>query len=417
MEGIFMTTKELTRLETILKTQEKRLTQNQAAEILGLSVRQIKRLCKSFRSDGAKGLVSKKRGSKGNNRLPLKTKQIALEKIIQHYKDFGPTFAHEKLTEVHGLALSIGSVRNIMIKNKIWQSKRLKRKIVHQLRPRRDRIGELIQVDGSPDDWFENRGPRCVLLVYIDDATSQILDAMFVHSETTWDYMKLTKRYISQHGRPIAFYSDKHSIFRVNKSDALSGNGLTQFGRALKELKIGLICANSPQAKGRVERANKTLQDRLKKELRLLNICTIEEANSYLPTFLQGYNKRFAKVPTSPLNAHLKLPQEMNLDRIFTIQETRHLSKNLTFQYNNKIYQIKTERPTYTLRKATVKVLEKEDGKVIVEYKGKELKYSIYEERPFQGIAISELLHISSLAIEIHSRAIDIFFKGKKSQV
>ncbi|NGX49430.1 MAG: hypothetical protein K940chlam5_01028 [Candidatus Anoxychlamydiales bacterium] len=211
---------------------------------------------------------------------------------------------------------------------------------------------------------------------------------MFADAETTWNYINLTKGYIEKFGRPYAFYSDKHSVFKINHPKALSGTGITQFHRVLKELDIELICANSPQAKGRIERANRTLQDRLVKEMRLNNISSIEEANAFLPSFIEDYNLRFAKVPKDSSNAHRNLTKEINLNRIFVIRENRHLSKNLTFQYKNKLYQIKTQRPTYALRKAYVNILENEKGETLVEYKGQSLAYTIYEERPYQAEVI-----------------------------
>ena len=194
--------------------------------------------------------------------------------IKKNYIDFGPTFAHEKLIEKHKLSISVTSVRNLMICNHIWQSKKLKKRRVFQLRERRHSIGDLIQIDGSIHDWFEGRAPKCTLLSYIDDATGKIMELKFVHAETVWNYMNTTKNYLIKHGRPIAFYSDKHGVFKVNKP-SLGETLLTQFGKALKKLNITLICANSPQAKGRVGRAFRTLQDRLIKEMRLSKISQI----------------------------------------------------------------------------------------------------------------------------------------------
>lgn len=253
------------------------------------------------------------------------------------------------------------------------------------MRERRSKYGELIQIDGSPHAWLENRGPECALIVFIDDATSRLEYLKFEKAETTWAYAEGVKSTIQKNGLPLAYYSDKHNIFKVNRPDALSGNGLTQFGKMLKDLEITLICANSPQAKGRVERSNRVLQDRLVKELRLNSISTIEEANAFLPSFMKKYNQRFAKIPKSPLNAHRELPKGLDLGRIFRLRETRYLSKNLTFQYKNKLYQIKTTRPTYALRKARVDILENKNGDIVVEYKKQKLQYSIYEERPLQA--------------------------------
>lgn len=380
-----MTLKESNRLEIIQKVCDRRLTQKLAAENLGLSTRQIIRLCQRYRSNGVKGLVSKKRGLKSNNYTSDKIKLRAIEIIKKKYHDFGPTLAHEKLVEFHKFKISVSTIRTIMIKNNIWLPHKIKKKTVHQMRTRRSREGELIQIDGSPDDWFEGRAPRCTLLAQVDDATSKFKNGMFAEAETTWNYLNLTEDYIKKYGLPLAYYSDRHSIFKINHPNAISGNGITQFHRALKELGIELICANSPQAKGRIERANRTFQDRLIKEMRLLNISSIEEANAFLPSFIEDYNRRFAKAPKDPSDAHRSLSKEINLNRIFVIKENRHLSKNLIFQYKNKLYQIKTQNPTYALRRAIVTILENKQGEIVVEYKGKSLAYTVYEERPYQA--------------------------------
>jgi hypothetical protein len=238
----------------------------------------------------------------------------------------------------------------------------VRRVVIHQLRERRPRLGELVQIDGSPHDWFEGRAPKCTLLVFVDDATSRLMYLQFVEAETTFNYFAGVRSYITAFGKPLAFYSDKFGVFRVNMPNPLSGTGLTQFGRALKELDIELICAHSPQAKGRVERANQTLQDRLTKELRLGGISSLEQANAYLPEFIAAYNKRFAVAPRSTESAHRSLSKGADLDRILTLCERRTLSKNLTLSYNNVIYQIKTKRCAYTMRQAHVEVRERHPG-------------------------------------------------------
>lgn len=385
MEGIFMTFKECDKLKIIQKVYDKRLTQKLAAENLGLCLRQIKRLCQKYRLYGPEGLISKKRGVKSNNYISDEIKQRALSVIQKKYYDFGPTLAHEKLTELHKLKVSVTTIRNLMIKNNIWSPHKIRKIKIHQLRTRRSREGELVQIDGSPDDWFEERAPKCNLLAQVDDATSKIKFAMFVEHETTWNYMDLTRIYIEKYGKPLAFYSDRHNIFKINHPNAISGNNTTQFHRALKELDIELICANSPQAKGRIERANRTLQDRLKKELRLRNISSMKDANAFLPFFIEDYNRRFGRAPKDTSDAHRSLSKQDNLNQILVIKEMRHLSKNLTFQYKNKIYQIKTDKLSYGLRKANIMVLENKKEEISLQYKGKNLSYTIYEERPYQA--------------------------------
>lgn len=387
-ELISMTQQELTRLEIIQRVEDKRLKQYEAAEHLNLSLRQIKRLCKRYQLEGPKGLISKKRQTIGNHRLPAKLKQKAVDLIWAKYPDFGPTLACEKLLEIDNLRLSVGTVRNLMIQNGIWQVAKVKRKTIHQMRERRSKLGELIQIDGSSHDWFEGRGPKCTLIVFIDDATSRLLYLRFEQAETTWAYLDGVRSTITKEGIPLAYYSDRHGIFKINHKGALSGNGLTQFGRIVKDLGIKSICADSPQAKGRVERANRTLQDRLIKEMRLHSISNIKEANAFLPSFIDKYNKRFARTPKSSLNAHKAIPKQCDLSRIFRLKETRYLSKNLIFQYKNTLYQIQTQRPTYALRKARVEVLENKEGEIIVEYKNEKLLYTTYKERP---LAVEEV--------------------------
>lgn len=376
-----MSKREVTRLEVMQRIKDKRLTQKEAARMLSLSVRQIKRLYRAYKAQGARGLVSQRRGKPSNNRLEAKTQQKAIDLLNEHYRDFGPTLAHEKLTEKHKLVISRETVRRIMIVEGMWKAKRAKRPSTHQMRERRACFGELVQIDGSDHDWFEGRGPKCTLLVYIDDATGQLLELWFVPDETFFAYCEASRHCFERFGKPLAFYSDKHGIFRVNQEQTLGlGSGLTQFGRAMQELDIQIICANTPQAKGRIERANQTLQDRLVKELRLLGISDIDSANAYLPEFRLDFNRRFAVAPRSNHDAHRPLLKSDNLDLILTHQKTGTLSKNLTVQSNKVIYQIQSNRPDYALRKAQVTVCENAKGEVTILYKNKPLAYTIYHK-------------------------------------
>jgi transposase len=380
-----MNKKELTRLEIMQRLEERTLRQREAAAMLEVSERHIRRLFRNYRQAGAEGLVSRRRGKVSNNRLKAEVIGQARDLIYSKYHDFGPTLAHEKLTEVHGLKISVESVRQLMIKEKIWKPKKVRKASVHQMRKRRACLGELVQIDGSPHDWFEGRGPKCTLLVYIDDATGRFMELYFAPSETTFSYWEATRRYLLRHGKPVAFYSDKNGIFKVNIKNVLYSSAMTQFGRSMKELGIEIICANTPQAKGRVERANQTLQDRLVKELRLRGISTIEEANLFIPEFIDILNKKFAVVPRSSHNAHRPLLPSDDLDLIFTHQETRILSKNLTLQYNKVVYQIQTKRPSYAMRKATVMVCENAQGEINILYKGHPLAYSVFHKQQRQA--------------------------------
>jgi len=380
-----MSSKELERVELFSLLKQKRLKQSKVAEILGLCLRQVKRLFKAYKQFGAPAFVSKKVGMLGNNRLKDCVVELVVGLIKEKYVGFGPTLAYEKLIEDHNLNISVGSVRNIMIANGLWETKKYKQKRIYQLRERRSRLGELVQMDGSPHDWFEGRSPKCTIIYCIDDATGKILSALFAPTEAMWSYFELMQNYIKMNGRPVALYVDKHGVFRVNKPNVLGGQGITQFGRAMKELEIEIIYANSPQAKGRIEKCNGTLQDRLVKEMRLHNISTMKQANIFLPSFLEKFNKRFAVVPKEPHNAHRALLSNHNLEDIFVIKEFRYLSKNLTLQYQNTIYQIKTERESYAMRNAKVILHEKKDGSIKIYYKGKKLLFTTYNEQQKQG--------------------------------
>jgi len=385
MKGdISMSINELSRLEIIIKVVEKKTKQSEAADILAISLSQVKRLVKRYRVKGATGLISRKRGGLGNHNLPKGLKELATGLIEDNYSDFGPALAHEKLQEIHNLKISVSTVRGLMIEKELWSSRRLKKKRVFQYRERRSRKGEMMQMDGSPHAWFEERAAKCSLIYTVDDATSDIMAARFEPTETMWGYFELMKNHIKTHGRPIALYTDKHGVFKINHKNAVSGEGVTQFGRAMKSLDIKLIYANTPQAKGRIERMNQTLQDRLVKELRLQKISTPEEANAFLPNFIKDFNSRFAVVPKDPHNAHRELLPEHDLDRIFIIKENRTLTKNLIFQHNNTLYQVQTNRETYVLRKARVVIHEFKDGSIEAFYKEKKLLLKTYAEQQKQ---------------------------------
>ena len=251
-----MSANELSRLEVMQGLEDRRLKQKEAAEILGVSVRQIKRLLSKYRKDGASGLVSQRRGKASNNQLSAEVKQKGLDLLKGKYRGFGPTLAREKLVEVDGLRISDESVRQIMLVEGLWKARKVRKITVHQMRERRACFGELVQIDGSPHAWFEERGPASTLLVAIDDATGQLVGLLFVEHESFHSYACLVKAYFERYGKPVAFYSDKHGIFRVNQASVSAGEALTQFGRAMQDLEIQILCANTPQAKGRVERAN-----------------------------------------------------------------------------------------------------------------------------------------------------------------
>ena len=370
-----MSDKELLRSQLMAQLVEGKLSQGDAALRLSVSVRQVKRLKRSYVLAGADGLISKKRGQPSNRRVAPAVLAHALKWIGAQYSDFGPTLAAEKLREQHDVALSVETVRKLMIAHGYWKARRASKATVHQMRDRRAQRGELIQIDGSPHDWFEGRSPRCCLLVFIDDATGELMHLQFVDAETTLNYMAALARHIDLHGLPAALYSDQHSIFRINAKEP-SKASQSQFARALGELGIDGIQANSPQAKGRVERANQTLQDRLVKEIRLQEIDGQAQANAWLPTFIADFNRRFAVTPAVSTDAHVRyLGKAEHLRRILSVQGTRVLSKNLTCQYEGTLLQVKTASSGLSLRGATITIHRHFDQQIELRWQGKTLKF------------------------------------------
>ena len=374
-----MSAREMDRVAVVRQVVSKRLLQREASIQLGLSVRQVQRLVRAYRDTGDAGLVSRRRGRRPNNALDVALRREVMGWVGKRYADFGPTLACEKLTEVHGYRLSVETLRQWMMAEGLWQAKSRRRARIHQRRPRRACFGELVQLDGSPHAWFEDRGARCTLIVFIDDATSRLLYLRFVEAETTQAYMQALGAYLGRYGRPVALYSDRHSIFRINHGR--QKNKVTQFTRAVKTLDIEPIQANSPQAKGRVERANQTLQDRLVKELRLAGIDGMEQGNAFVPAFMADYNRRFAVAPRSEEDAHRAVLHDAGeLDLILRRHAARKLSKNLTFQYLNREYQITGQGKGYRLRGASVTVCDAFGGEVSVLCKGRPLTFRVLAE-------------------------------------
>jgi hypothetical protein len=371
--------KELERLQVMTRLAERCLTRRRAAALLRLSERQVRRLYRAFVQDGAAGLVSRRRGRPSARRLPVATRERALTLIRERYADFGPTFAHQKLTEEHALVLSVETLRGWMSAAGLWVPRAQRARRSYPPRPRRACVGELIQIDGSEHAWFEDRGPRCTLLVYVDDATSRLMELCFAQSESTFDYFHATRRYLERHGKPMAFYSDRLSVFHVQARDhAQGGPGLSQFGRALRALNIDSICAQSPQAKGRVERANGTLQDRLVKELRLQRLSTPAAAEPFLPGFMADYNRRFATPPRIAHDAHRPLLPGDDLPQIFTLQESRRITTQLTVNYKRGLYVLEDSVANRRLRGATALVSEDAEGTITIRGNGRVLAYRLH---------------------------------------
>lgn len=380
-ECLLMNCKERERLKIIIRLEEKTLTRHLAAKQLNISGRQLRRLLQMYRKYGEKGLISRRRGQKSNNKLPQALQDQALHLIRTHYPDFGPTLAHEKLTEVHSLQLSLSALRNLMIKHKLWEPKRWKPARVHQCRLPRECRGELIQMDGSYHDWFEGRRPKCCLLVVVDDATSSLLHLEFVEWESSFGYFGVLKKYIKTYGLPLSIYTDRLAVFETTRKTEKHYKD-TQFHRATKELGIELILALSAPAKGRVERTNGVLQDRLVKEMRLQRISTLEEANAFLPSFLASYNKKFAKKPRNPIDAHRSLSDDLNLDWILCLHHERKVSDDLMISWRGCRYQIVAKKCRHRLAGKKIKVLEKEDKSIELFYEGDSLSFINFSEEP-----------------------------------
>lgn len=378
-EKLKMSIKEADRLGTMRQVDKKNLTVKQASEQLGLSLRQTKRIRKSYLTDGEQGLISKKKGKPSSNRISEEIRCKIMNLVREKYADFGPTLASEKLQERDQLILSEETLRKWMIEEGLWQAKRKKTGKVYQRRTRRSRYGEMLQGDASPHDWFEGRSPRCALVQFVDDATSQTTAARFAPAETTESYLEILQDHLEKNGRPLALYVDKHRIFRVCNEEIKNGTGITHFGKVLKDLDIELICANSPQAKGRVERKNGIFQDRLIKEMRLAGINTMEEGNSFLPGFLKKHNKQFGKEAASKENAHRPLRAQDDLKRIFARKDKRRLSKDLTLQHQGILYMIETKTPN-RLKHAFVEVLWREKESIEIMHNGIKLKFKKWSE-------------------------------------
>ena len=405
---ITMSRNELARLRVLIDVADGRLSVADAAGLIGVGRRQIYRLLQTFRADGPDGLISRKRGGPSNRALGAVFHETVLAMVRERYADFGPTLAAEKLSELHGLDLGVETLRQWMIDAGLWVRRKDRLKRIHQPRARRDCLGELVQIDGSEHWWFENRGPQCTLLVYVDDATSRLMHLKFVETESTFDYFQATREYLEAHGKPVAFYSDKHGVFRVNSAGAVEGDGMTQFGRSLHALNIDILCANTPQAKGRVERANKTLQDRLVKELRLQGISTIAAGNQLLPGFLADYNARFGKEPHNPKNLHRPLSAGDDLTDVFAWREERTVSNSLTLQYDKVLFLLEPNEITRELRRKRVTVIDYPDGRLAIRYRGLDLPYTTFDKlRQVSQASIAENKHLGAVLSYIRERQIE----------
>ena len=372
--------RDLDRLKCIQAIVDGDLKPGCAAERLGLTPRQVRRLARRYAAEGPAGLISKRFNRPSNNRLDQKVADRVIELLKSTYADFGPTLAAEKLRAKHDIDLAKETVRRLQVAVGLWIPRKLRPPKIHQPRPRRACLGELVQIDGCEHAWFEDRAPECTVLVYVDDATSRLMHVLFTGAESTFGYFEATRQYLERHGKPLAFYSDKASVFRVNQPSATGGAGHTQFGRALYELNIDGICANTAPAKGRVERAHLTLQDRLVKELRLEGISSIEAANAFMTTYMAGYNAKFAKEPRESHDAHRAIRRDEDLDLIFTWREQRKLTSNLTLHYERKLYLLPDTPQHRRYAGKYLDVYQYPDGKIEIRVAGTSLPYTTYDK-------------------------------------
>jgi hypothetical protein len=375
-----MSERDVQRIEVLSEVASGRRTIAAAAAVLVLTPRQVHRLLRRLRAGGGAALAHKARGRPSNNRIALGMRDYALSLVRDKYADFGPTLAWEMLTQRHGLKVSRETLRMWMVQAGMWLSRKQRRNF-HQPRLRRESLGELVQIDGSEHRWFEDRADPCTLLVFIDDATGRLMQLRFVASESTIAYFEALRGYLEAHGRPLAFYSDKHTVFRVSKADAKGGQRMTQFGRALAELNTEILCANSSQAKGRVERVNRTLQDRLVKELRLAGIATLDAGNAFLSGFIECFNAHFAVAPARSGDLHR--PLDMSPERLQDIlchHELRHVGQQLTVAYDRQLFVMPRNEVTEGLAGQYVEVHHYADGRLDLRWKGLSLPYVVFDK-------------------------------------
>ncbi len=379
-EVLMMTRKALERSEVLGRLERKELKQKDAAALLGLGVRQLRNVAKRFKEEGPSGLNSKLLGRPGNRRHGDDFKGLVLGLVQTKYHDFKATLAAEYLLERDNIKVSDETLRLWMIDAGMYKPKRQRQAKAHHPRERREHYGELIQIDGSYHKWFEDRADKCCVIGAVDDATGKIMQLWFCDAETTFDYFRLFELYFLKHGKPYAFYSDKHGIFRINIKEPEYGSGQSQLERAVAELGINLIHANTPQAKGRIERLNRTLQNRLIKWLRIEGISNINDANNNVQRFIDDYNNKFAVPPAQMQDYHSKIPNTVNLDLILTKQYQRKISKNLSVSFENKYLNIIAPGKGRRLCQAQVTICKNHLDQITILHKGLPLNYKIVDK-------------------------------------
>jgi transposase len=381
-DRVLMSVKELRRVSLIHQVMEKKLKQREAGRLLGLTARQIRRIVRRVQKEGEGGLAHRSRGKRSNRAIDEQKKAQVLGLYAKRYGDFGPTLAAEKLKERNGIGISDETLRLWLLEAGITHFRRRKRP--HRAwRQRKAHRGELIQMDGSHHAWLEDRGPKCVLMAYIDDATGRVYGRFYPY-EGTIPAMDSFKRYLRRDGIPLSVYLDKHSTYKAwakpSIAEQLAGRKpKSQFERALEDLGVAVIHADSPQAKGRIERLFGTFQDRLIKEMRLANVSNLDDANRFLSGYLPIYNRRFSIKPAEGVDLHRPIPAGLNLDNILCIKTERTLRNDFTVIHNGRLYQVHDQ-----IRAASVLMEERLDGSTRITHQGKRLQYQPILVRPIR---------------------------------
>jgi hypothetical protein len=381
-DRITMSQKEVNRLYVIRQTIEKVITQGQAAALLGLTDRQVRRIARSVRLEGDSSISHRSRGKRSHNRIADKIKDRAVTLCRDRFQGFGPTHASEKLLAVHRINISAETLRGWFQEEQIPYKSRKKRPH-RQWRERKAHRGEMVQMDGSHHDWFEGRGPWCVLMGYVDDATSTVYARLYEY-EGTLPAMDGFKRYIKLYGLPQSVYLDRHSTYKVTAKQTIEEElhdiqPMSHFEKSLRELEVEIIHAYSPQAKGRIERLFGTFQDRVVKEMRLAGVTNIAEGNAFLDGYLSEYNRKYAKEAAQKEDFHRPVANKRALDRILSIKTNRALRNDFTIAHNKKLYQIRSN-----IRARTVTVEERTDGSMRILHSGQKLKYHEIVARPLR---------------------------------
>lgn len=389
-----LSSKEMHRVEVLGRVRAGNLKLGEAAVLLDLSYRQMKRVWKRYREGGAKGLCHRGCGRESNRGYGRELRERAQRRYAEHYADFGPTLAAEHLAE-EGVAVSRQTLARWLRAAGLWRGAR-RRKPYRQRRQRREHFGELVQLDGSFHQWLEDRGERGCLMHLVDDATSTS-EGRFYGEETIWGAVGVLRRWIEKYGVPRALYTDWKNVYvrEATEAERLAGEApLTQFGRMCQRLGIRIIAANSPQAKGRVERAHGTHQDRLVKKLRLAGISSYEEANRYLDEkYLADHNRRYARAPLSAVDYHRRRPTARQLEEVFWLEQERVVSADWVVSYKTRLLQLERQSRHYAPARSRVTVRENQQGELAVIYRGRPLRFRQITVRPAPAAAPADKVH------------------------